>query len=185
MLPLLYIAGVTSPPVTLALTVMTSSPPSTPNDGYQVVSLSWPKGDHRGDRLTRSITRSGTHVGVERHQTGEIFFMALSLAVILGTGYMFFCTMIKSHKITGTAFPQARAADPSPHLQQQRNPPRIGFWGIRFPFGGHHKEFGHNHSIAFGFFLFLHCYFGPSTTTPYFIFVVIYLLARVKPLDKE
>ena len=71
MLPLLYIAGVTSPPVTLALTVMTSSPPSTPNDGYQVVSLSWPKGDHRGDRLTRSITRSGTHVGVERHQTGE------------------------------------------------------------------------------------------------------------------
>ena len=233
-----------------------TSPPSTPNDGDQVVKASSGRRRSSGVITLLGVSPEAEHMlALNDIKPERILFMALSLAVILGAGYTFpfilgsggvdSITFSENHNkiwvLVYNAFSYPVWYGGALLFLKHALPTKVHIFcreillvsaigGLDLLLRVTTNKFFLASSITSGYSLFLHCYFGPSTTTPtyakhllpvmyllpalahltmglgrmtlqeqlyelgglifdlamlYSIFVVSYLLARDKPLDKE
>jgi len=182
-----------------------TSPPSTPNDGDQVVKASSGRRRSSGVIALLGVSPEAEHMlALNDIKPERILFMALSLAVILGAGYTFpfiLCndgvgsvTFSENHNkiwvlvyyaffipaFFGGALLFLKHALPTKvHISSREILLVSAFGGLHLLLGVTTNWFLAS-SIAWGYyFLFLHCYFGPSTTTPTYakrLLPVFYLL---------
>jgi len=230
-----------------------TSPPS--NNENQIIKTSIGRRRSTGVIALLGVSPEAEHMlALNDIKPERIFFMALSLAVILGAGYTF-PSILGSYAVESVTFSEnhnkiwvlvysafgipawyggallfLKHAQPTQvHISSREILLVSAFGGLHLLLGVA-TNWHLTTSIYQGYFLFLHCYFGPSTTTPtyakhllpvmyllpalahltmglgrmtlqeqlyelgglifdlamlYSIFVVSYLLARDKPLDKE
>ena len=136
-----------------------TSPPS--NNENQIIKTSIGRRRSTGVIALLGVSPEAEHMlALNDIKPERIFFMALSLAVILGAGYTF-PSILGSYAVESVTFSENHnkiwvlvysafgipawyggallfLKHAQPHLQQ-RNPPCISFWGITSSFGGRHK----------------------------------------------
>ena len=164
-------------------------PPSTPNDGNLGKASS---GRRRSSGLIAllGVSPEAEHMlAMNDIKPEKTFFMALCLAVILGTGYTF-PSMLGSATVESVTFSEnpnkiwilvyqafvipayyggallfLKHALPTHHISSREVLLVSAFGGLNLLLRVT-TNLNLAVSIAFGFFFVLHCYFGDSTTTP-------------------